>query len=60
MEWTNRDQVPHTVTARDGSFDSGIIQPGATWRHRFDRPGSYDFYCAPHPFMRGTLVVRER
>lgn len=58
VEWTNRDQVPHTVTARDRSFDSGVIAPGATWRRKFDRPETYEFYCMPHPFMTGVLVVR--
>lgn len=58
VEWTNHDPVPHTVTADDGSFDSGSIEPGATWRHRFDTPGTYPFVCAPHPFMRGSVIVR--
>lgn len=56
--WTNRDPVPHTVTAEDGRWDSGLIQPGATWRRTFDRPGTYPFLCTPHPFMKGVVVVR--
>jgi plastocyanin len=56
--WTNRDPVAHTVTAEDGSWDSGLIQPGATWRRTFDRPGTYPFICTPHPFMKGVVVVR--
>jgi plastocyanin len=58
VEWRNRDQVPHTVTADDGSFDSGDIEPGAAWRHTFATPGAYSFICTPHPFMRGSVVVR--
>lgn len=58
VEWTNQDQVDHTVTARDGSFDSGMIRPGARWRYRFDRAGTYEIYCRPHPFMRLEVVVR--
>ncbi|MBX6365954.1 MAG: cupredoxin family copper-binding protein [Gemmatimonadetes bacterium] len=56
--WTNRDPVPHSVTADDGSFDSGVIEPGKTWRHTFTRPGTYNFHCTPHPFMKGVVVVR--
>lgn len=56
--WTNRDAVAHTVTANDGSFDSGLIAPGKTWRHTFTRPGTYNFHCTPHPFMKGVVVVR--
>lgn len=58
IRWTNRDQVDHTVTAQDGSWNSGIIRPGETWERTFSGPGTYDFYCIPHPFMKGTVVVR--
>jgi plastocyanin len=58
VEWTNRDQVEHTITASDGSWDSGLIAPGGTWRHTFDTPGTYAVHCTPHPFMKGEIVVR--
>jgi plastocyanin len=58
VEWTNRDQVEHSVTADDGSWDSGPIAPGATWRRTFDTPGTYAFHCTPHPFMKAEIVVR--
>jgi len=58
IEWTNRDAVVHTVSADDGTFDSGAIRPGQTWRARFDRPGRYPYFCGPHPFMQGMIVVR--
>jgi plastocyanin len=56
--WRNNDQVEHTVTASDRSWDSGIIRPGATWERTFTRPGTYEFYCTPHPFMKGVVIVR--
>jgi plastocyanin len=58
VEWTNRDQIAHTVTADDGSWDSGPIEPGATWRHTFDTPGTFAFHCSPHPYMTGAVVVK--
>ena len=58
VEWTNGDQMAHTVTATNGSFDSGLIQPGAKWSHTFTQPGTYDFSCTPHPFMKGVVIVR--
>jgi plastocyanin len=58
IEWKNGDQVPHTVTADDNSFDSGLIDGGGTWRHTFNTPGTYTYHCIPHPFMVGTVVVQ--
>ena len=60
VEWTNRDPLPHSVTAVDRSFNSGLIQPGKTYRHTFSRAGTFNFFCMPHPFMKGTIVVREQ
>jgi plastocyanin len=56
--WTNGGQVVHTVTAEDGSFDSGPIEPGERRGITFSRPGTFAFHCTPHPFMRGEVVVR--
>jgi plastocyanin len=58
VEWRNDDPLAHTVTFRDGSVSSPLIEPGHTWRHTFEKPGTYAFYCTPHPFMQGTVVVR--
>ncbi|HEX8242453.1 MAG TPA: cupredoxin family copper-binding protein [Longimicrobium sp.] len=58
VEWTNNDPLQHTVTADDGSFDSGLIGTGGTWRHTFTTPGTYPYHCTPHPFMKGTVVVK--
>lgn len=58
VEWINRDGVVHTVDAEDGSWRSGAIQPGETWRATFERPGRYPYDCGPHPFMKGVVIVR--
>jgi plastocyanin len=55
--WTNEDSVPHTVTAADGLFDSGIFDPGASFTWTFEQPGSYAYLCQLHPQMQGTIVV---
>jgi len=57
VEWTNNDPLPHSVTAADKSFNSGLIQPGKTYRHTFAKAGTYNFYCIPHPFMKGVITV---
>lgn len=57
--WTNNDSVFHTVTATDGSFNSGTIYSGQTWSHTFSHPGTYSYYfCQYHPWMKGTVIVK--
>jgi plastocyanin len=55
--WTNRGQVAHTVTATGGAFNSGNMNPGATFSFTFNTPGSYGYLCAYHPEMVGTVNV---
>lgn len=53
------DDEPHTVTAEDGSFDTGSFdknEPGTFTAPT--RPGTYKFICSIHPSMHGTLTVR--
>lgn len=57
VEWVNDDEVPHTATARDQGWDSGMMQKGQTWRRTFDAPGRYPYFCQVHPFMKGVVVV---
>jgi nitrite reductase (NO-forming) len=58
VTWTNDDPgMPHTVTAKDGSFDSGIFQSGQSWSHTFDKPGDFEYFCTLHPWMRGMVMV---
>ena len=38
-------------------FDSGIMQTGQTFRHTFNDPGTFEYYCAVHPSMVGEIVV---
>jgi plastocyanin len=56
--FTNRDSTPHTATSTEsGAFDSGSIDTGKTGRIKLEDPGNYTYYCAFHPFMKGTVRV---
>ncbi len=57
VTWTNNDQTLHTVTAEDGSFDSGVLSPAATYKRLFEQPGTYPYRCTLHPQMQGTVEV---
>ena len=59
VDWTNDDTEGHTVTAADGSFDSGVVGPGAAYSETFATAGTYDYFCAIHPEMQATIVVTE-
>src|ERR671919_216321 len=62
VTWTNDDAQPHTVTSGegatpDGTFDSSIMAPGATFEHTFTEAGEYPYFCLLHPNMVGTVSV---
>ncbi|MGH2535542.1 MAG: plastocyanin/azurin family copper-binding protein, partial [Thermomicrobiales bacterium] len=57
VTWTNNDSAPHTVTAEDGRFDSGVIDPGGTFSFTFDEEGSFPYLCTIHPRMTAAIEV---
>ena len=57
VKWVNYDSMPHTVTAVDGSFDSGNLDPGQSFVHTFNTPGTYVYVCIYHHWMEGTVIV---
>lgn len=59
ITWVNQDSVPHTVTARDKSFDLRLA-PGKKGVITASKPGSFAFYCIYHATMRGVLKVAAK
>ena len=57
LTFANTGALPHTVTDRAGSFDSGIVMPGQSYRRTFSTAGTYEYFCTIHPEMSGTVVV---
>jgi len=55
--FVNDDGDAHTVTADDKSFDSGGLDTGDTWTRTFTKPGTYTYFCALHPYMKGEVIV---
>lgn len=61
---TNEGGLPHTLTAVDGSFDTGEVVSGGSAQLTFDEPGIYRIFCAFHGTpagegMAGVVVVGE-
>ena len=57
VTWTNEGPTPHSATADDGSFDTGVFPAGESRSQTFTEAGTFAYYCLPHPNMRGTVVV---
>ena len=57
VRWTNRDDIPHTVTADDKSFKSKALDTDDSYSFTFTTPGTYKYFCYIHPHMTGTVVV---
>jgi plastocyanin len=58
VTWSNEGPTPHSATAKDGSFDTGLRGKGKSRSHTFDAAGTFSYICTPHPFMKGTVTVR--
>lgn len=57
ITFTNNDEVEHTVTEKDGSFDSDLFGNGETKKITFSKAGEYTIYCKPHTFMTAKIIV---
>lgn len=57
LVWSFEDNgLEHTVTADDGSFDSGRLASGE-FRRTFTTAGEVAYHCEVHAAMEGTVVV---
>ena len=62
VTWTNLDTVAHSVEsgtpeAPAGLFRSELLSPTESFNYTFNLPGTFIYYCGPHPYMTGTIVV---
>jgi LPXTG-motif cell wall-anchored protein len=58
VTWVNNGPTPHSATANNGSFNTGILKAGQSASHTFAQAGTYSYFCQPHPFMKATIVVQ--
>jgi plastocyanin len=61
--WENTDNMVHTVTSGNsegmtGTFDSGLISAGDSFKFTFNSPGKEDYFCVVHPWMVGSVEVQ--
>jgi plastocyanin len=56
--WTNKDFLPHSVTASGAKVESGDLVPGKTFRFVARKKGEMPYICRLHPVMKGVVVVK--
>jgi plastocyanin len=59
VAWVNceSDGTPHTATADDASFDSGVVAPNDAYIRAFPTAGTTPYHCDLHPFMKASVIV---
>ena len=60
VTWTNRDDIPHTVTSSSKVFRSNALDTDDKYVFTFATPGVYEYFCSLHPHMTGTVVVEAQ
>jgi len=68
VHWTNDDTTAHTIISGDlitdrrnagSDFDSSIVIVGDSFEATFDTTGTYPYFCMFHPWMTGSVIVKE-
>ena len=61
VTWVNCEEdfanEPHSATGEGGAWASPQMSPTDMFSRRFDTPGVFPYFCEPHPFMHGVLIV---
>lgn len=70
IEWVNEDVFAffkgefsgvHDVVTSDGPepFTSPMLGHAERFAKVLTKPGQYTYYCTPHPYMEGVIIVKE-
>ena len=58
VTWTNHDEETHTVTSATSAFTSAGLGHDEAFAQTFKQAGTYTYFCALHPHMRATVLVK--
>jgi len=59
VTWTNDDDDSHTVASSSKLFKSKALDTRDKFSFTFTTPGTYDYFCSLHPYMKGAVVVES-
>jgi plastocyanin len=58
VNWTNKDDIPHTVTSDDKIFSSPVLDTNQSFQFTFATVGKFPYFCKLHPHMTGIITVQ--
>jgi plastocyanin len=58
ITWVNNDDVPHTVVSTTDVFKSKALDTDDKFSFKFDKPGTYEYFCSIHPKMTAKVIVQ--
>ena len=56
--WVNNDDIPHTVVSTTDVFKSRALDTDDKFSFKFDKPGTYEYFCSIHPKMTAKVIVQ--
>ena len=59
VTWTNADDSPHQVAVQGKTGKTAVLLKGQGAALQFDEPGDYNYTCALHPTMKGSVQVAK-
>ncbi len=57
VTWTNQDGFDHSISDKAHAFKGPGFGTGAPYAHRYDKVGTFPYFCGIHNSMVGTVVV---
>ena len=58
ITWTNKDFLPHTVTAATAHVESGELAQDKRFKLVVKKKGEMPYICRLHPSMKGAIFVK--
>ncbi len=59
VTWVNKDIVPHTATAKDRSWDTGLIKSGGRASITISAGMTTEYFCEYHPVMVASIKISQ-
>lgn len=63
ITWTNKDSARHDIKPDSDygqAFEaSKLMMKGESYSFTFNTPGTYNYHCTPHPYMKAMIEVTE-